>query len=83
MPAPTKVPCDRTEVEVNPSEDKDGIVKEEPLELQGHAKVQAEVGQESFGAPPDDETQYVKGHPVIRSDKFSLRPAFAAFNSNT
>lgn len=33
-------------------------------------KSQVEVGQESFGAPPDDDVEYVNGAPVIRSGKF-------------
>lgn len=36
---------------------------------------QVEVGQESFGAPPDDEALYVKGYPVIRSGTYLVSRA--------
>jgi len=71
MPDSAKTSSDGAGVEQNTPNEKDGIVREQPVELQGHESVQAEVGQESFGAPPGDEIKYVKGYPVIRSGEYS------------
>jgi hypothetical protein len=57
-------------VEVSP-EYKRSVITEKPVETSSVEKVQIEVGQESFGAPPDDEVEYVKGFPVIRSGTYS------------
>lgn len=43
------------------------IVGEKQGEIGTENNAPAALGQESFGAPPDNEVQYVKGHPVIRS----------------
>ncbi|RDI88757.1 hypothetical protein Vi05172_g1429 [Venturia inaequalis] len=45
---------------------KDGF-SEESDRTSGNEQPATDVGQESFGAPPDNEVQYVKGYPVIRS----------------
>jgi hypothetical protein len=82
MPDSAKVSSDGAGVEENPPNEKDGIVREQPIELQDHGKVQAEVGQESFGAPPDDEIKYVKGYPVIRSGECSQQPIPSAANTD-
>lgn len=51
------------------SEDSDQISRNEPPVT--------EVGQESFGAPPDNEVQFVKGYPIIRSGKFLYIPSLS------
>lgn len=58
-------------------ETKGGIVTEDSDEISRNNHPAIEVGQESFGAPPDNEVEYVKGYPVIRSGKWSLRLGLA------
>ncbi|KAF2663875.1 OPT peptide transporter Mtd1 [Microthyrium microscopicum] len=62
-----KVPIDEAK-DTDVSHDiKTGIVHEKPEEIDGQDHPTPEVGQEHFGAPPDDEVEYVNSHPVIRS----------------
>lgn len=56
-----------TEVPHEPS--KSGLSQDSD-EISGNEQSAGEVGQQSFGAPPDGEVQYVKGYPVIRSGKY-------------
>jgi hypothetical protein len=53
---------------------KSGIVKEKPDGIDGDNHPPAEVGQESFGDPPNDEIEYVNGSPVIRTGRIRNIP---------
>jgi hypothetical protein len=48
---------------------KGGLVTEDSDEASKNDQPAVEVGQASFGAPPDNEIEHVKGYPVIRSGK--------------
>lgn len=78
MSHPVKSLNDEVEGAQFSREVKSDIVKEEPDEFGSDDHQPVEVGQESFGAPPDDEVEYVGGHPVIRSGNCPQRSHFAA-----
>lgn len=60
----------RAKVTEVPHEPSKGGLSQDSDEISGNEQPAGEVGQESFGAPPDDEVQYVKGYPIIRSGKY-------------
>jgi hypothetical protein len=78
MSDPVKVPNDGVEDAEVSHEVKSGIVKEEPDKVGNHDHLLDEVGQESFGAPPYGEGEYVNGYPVIRNGNCSPRRHFPA-----
>lgn len=59
----------RAKVTEVPHEVTKGGLSEISDETSGNDQSATVVGEESFGAHPDNEIQYVNGYPIIRSGK--------------
>ena len=71
-----KTPADGVEVPTVSHDIKSSVVNEKPEEIDSQNYLPVEIGQESFGAPPDDEVEYVNNYPVIRSGNSSPQKKF-------
>lgn len=78
MPGSIKAPTDRKEVIEISQEYKEGNLSDEPDEINR----KAQAGENAIGSIPDDEVQYVKGHPVIRNGNYFTRSRFTIATTN-
>jgi hypothetical protein len=66
MSSINNAPADEAVVRSVSQDVKHGIlVNEKPDETDSQDIPAVDIGQESFGAPPDDAARYVGSHPVI------------------
>jgi hypothetical protein len=84
MSSINRVPEDEAAVRSVSQEVKNGVVvnekPEEPYNQESPPPV--DIGQESFGAPPDDSVKYVGSHPVIKTGNNSQRKLFTTITDN-
>jgi hypothetical protein len=77
MSSINKAPSDEAQVRSVTEEVKNGVVVNEKTdEIDSQDSPPVDIGQESFGAPPDDAVRFVGSHPVIETGNYVQRNSF-------